>query len=216
MELQEDLIGQEKERAGDESRRAKVHQQWLEQQDAQQVAHLMAGLRNGFRRKRAGDLLDEDVSSWFPQALTIFTRVTAVGYYCRHAHSKVPGVPKQMQWLFVVHATCHTGMCKTTNIKGHAHLALLVHVCCCSSASWTNSVGMHQVGTDHDTRKRRACRDDDEESLASDNEEDRLAGLLRGNGDDSDDAGLDEHEKEQLRRAHVLKGIHVSFLMNSE
>ncbi|DBA81996.1 TPA: hypothetical protein ACH3X1_007699 [Trebouxia sp. C0004] len=123
----EDLIGQEKERAGDESRRAKVHQQWLEQQDAQQVAHLMAGLRNGFRRKRAGDLLDED------------------------------------------------------------------------------------VGTDHDTRKRRACRDGDEESLVSDDEEDRLPGLLRGDGDgdDSDDAGLDEHEKEQLRRAHVLKGSHI-------
>ena len=80
----------------------------------------------------------------------------------------------------------------------------------------TNSVGMHQVGTDHDTRKRRACRDGDEESLVSDDEEDRLAGLLRGDGDDSDDAGLDEHEKEQLRRAHVLKGMHVSFLMNSE
>ena len=63
VELQEDLIGQEKERAGDESRRAKVHQQWLEQQDEQQVAQLMAGLRNGFRRKRAGDLLDEDVST---------------------------------------------------------------------------------------------------------------------------------------------------------
>ncbi|KAA6429962.1 MAG: hypothetical protein FRX49_00394 [Trebouxia sp. A1-2] len=121
----EDLIGQEKDRAGDESRRAKVHQQWLEQQDAQQVAHLMAGLRNGFRRKRAGDLLDED------------------------------------------------------------------------------------VGTDYDTRKRRACRDGDEESLLSEDEEDRLAGLLRGDGDDSDDAGLDEHEKEQLRRAHVLKGVDV-------
>ncbi|KAL0051020.1 hypothetical protein WJX82_000735 [Trebouxia sp. C0006] len=121
----EDLIGQEKERAGDESRRAKVHQQWLEQQDEQQVAQLMAGLRNGFRRKRAGDLLDED------------------------------------------------------------------------------------VGTDHDTRKRRACRDGDEESLESDDEEDRLAGLLRGDGDDSDDAGLDEHEKEQLRRAHVFKGMHI-------
>jgi hypothetical protein len=80
----------------------------------------------------------------------------------------------------------------------------------------TNSVGMHQVGTDHDTRKRRACRDGDEESLESDDEEDRLAGLLLGDGDDSDDAGLDEHEKEQLRRAHVFKGMHVSFLVNSE
>jgi len=50
----------------------------------------------------------------------------------------------------------------------------------------------------------------------SDDEEDRLAGLLLGDGDDSDDAGLDEHEKEQLRRAHVFKGMHVSFLVNSE
>lgn len=57
------MIGQEKDRKGDEARRAKLHQQWLEQQDAQQVAQLMQGVRNGFRRKRAGDLLDEDVSS---------------------------------------------------------------------------------------------------------------------------------------------------------
>jgi len=125
VELQEDLIGQEKERAGDESRRAKVHQQWLEQQDAQQVAHLMAGLRNSFRRKRAGDLLDEDVSTWRLQSLTIFTRVTAVGSHCTHAHSKVPGVPKKMQWLFVVHAICHTGMWKTTSIKALVHLGFL-------------------------------------------------------------------------------------------
>ena len=137
MELQEDLIGQEKERAGDESRRAKVHQQWLEQQDAQQVAQLMAGLRNGFRRKRAGDLLDEDVSIWHLQSPTILHRVTAVDHYCTHAHSKVPGVPKQMQWLLVVHTICHTGMWKTTSIKGLVHLGLLVHVCCRSSASLT-------------------------------------------------------------------------------
>lgn len=58
------MIGQGKDRAGDESRRARLHQQWLEQQDAQQVAQLMAGVRNGFRRKRAGDLLDEDVSTY--------------------------------------------------------------------------------------------------------------------------------------------------------
>lgn len=72
------------------------------------------------------------------------------------------------------------------------------------------------MGTDYDTRKRRACRDGDEESLLSEDEEDRLAGLLRGDGDDSDDAGLDEHEKEQLRRAHVLKGVDVSLLISTE
>lgn len=60
--MQEDLIGQEKDRKGDEARRAKLHQQWLQHQDAQQVAQLLQGVRNGFRRKRAGDLLDEDVS----------------------------------------------------------------------------------------------------------------------------------------------------------
>lgn len=59
----EDLIGQEKENKGDEARRARLHQQWLEQQDAQQVAQLLQGVRNGFRRKRAGDLLDEDVGN---------------------------------------------------------------------------------------------------------------------------------------------------------
>lgn len=63
VRMQEDLIGQEKDRKGDEVRRAKLHQQWLEQQDALQVAQLMQGVRNGFRRKRAGDLLDEDVSA---------------------------------------------------------------------------------------------------------------------------------------------------------
>ena len=60
--VQEDLIGHGKDRAGDESKRAKLHQQWLEQQDDRQVARLLEGVRNGFRRKRAGNLLDEDVS----------------------------------------------------------------------------------------------------------------------------------------------------------
>lgn len=63
MGLQEDLIGQERDRKGDEALRAKLHQEWLEQQDAQQVAQVMQGVRNGFRRKRAGHLLDHDVSS---------------------------------------------------------------------------------------------------------------------------------------------------------
>ena len=60
--LQEDLIGQEKESKGDEARRAKLHKQWLEQQDEQQVAQLLQGVRSGFRHKRAGDVLDEDVN----------------------------------------------------------------------------------------------------------------------------------------------------------
>ncbi len=76
---------------------------------------------------------------------------------------------------------------------------------------WTDNVCTQQVGTDQDTRKRRACRDADEDSVLSDEEEDRLAGLLHANDDDSDDAGLDEHEKQQLKHAHVLKGSTVSY-----
>ena len=61
MVMQEELIGQEKDKAGDEAKRAKLHQQWLEKQDEQELAKLMDGVRNGFRRKRAGDLLLDDV-----------------------------------------------------------------------------------------------------------------------------------------------------------
>ena len=59
--MQEELIGHEKDKAGDEGKRAKLHQQWLEKQDEQELAKLMDGVRNGFRRKRAGDLLLDDV-----------------------------------------------------------------------------------------------------------------------------------------------------------
>ncbi len=89
--LQEDLIGQERDKAGDERQRAKLHQQWLEQQDAQQVAQLLEGVRNGFRRKRAGDLLDENVSTCFNIALFInncamFPLVTAQSSHCAVTH----------------------------------------------------------------------------------------------------------------------------------
>lgn len=66
LAVQEELIGQEKDKAGDEGRRAKLHQQWLEKQDEQELAKLMDGVRNGFRRKRAGDLLLDDVRSPAP------------------------------------------------------------------------------------------------------------------------------------------------------
>ena len=66
--VQEELIGQEKDKAGDEAKRAKLHQQWLEKQDEQELAKLMDGVRHGFRRKRAGDLLLDDVCA----LLTVF------------------------------------------------------------------------------------------------------------------------------------------------
>lgn len=60
---QAELIGHEQDKAGDEKLRARLHQEWLQQQDAHQVEQLMNGVRNGFRRKRPGDLLDENVRS---------------------------------------------------------------------------------------------------------------------------------------------------------
>ena len=57
------LIGHERDKAGDEALRRGLHAQWLERQDDDAVAQLMEGVRSGFRRKRAGDLLDEDVRS---------------------------------------------------------------------------------------------------------------------------------------------------------
>ena len=74
-----------------------------------------------------------------------------------------------------------------------------------------NCLLMQQAGTDLDTRKRRACRDADEDSILSE-EEDRLAGLLHVDEGDSDDGGLDEHTRRQLHNAHVLKGSNVSQL----
>ena len=59
--LQAGLIGHQGDRAGDEVLRRRLHAEWLEKQDQDAVAQLMDGVRNGFRRKRAGDLLAEDV-----------------------------------------------------------------------------------------------------------------------------------------------------------
>ena len=64
VHLQEDLIGHGKDKAGDERRRLEMHQQWLEQQDQQQLAKLVDGVRNGFRRKRAGDILLDEVHAY--------------------------------------------------------------------------------------------------------------------------------------------------------
>lgn len=70
MHWQEDLIGHGQDKAGDERRRLEMHQQWLEQQDQQHLAKLMDSVRNGFRRKRAGDILLDEVRTsafcWWP------------------------------------------------------------------------------------------------------------------------------------------------------
>ena len=58
--MQEDLIGHERERRGDERLRAAAHAQWLAQQDEVDVQRLMDGMKNGFRKpKRAAFLMDE-------------------------------------------------------------------------------------------------------------------------------------------------------------
>ena len=62
-----------------------------------------------------------------------------------------------------------------------------------------------QEGNDFETRKRRACQDADEDMASSGDDEDRLAGLLRAEDGDSDDDGLDEHDKQQLLNARALK-----------
>ena len=70
---------------------------------------------------------------------------------------------------------------------------------------------VQQVGNDQEARKRRACRDADEDSVLSEEEDDRLAGLLRiGEDDSDDDHGMDEHAKQQLKHAHALKGTMAS------
>lgn len=61
--LQEDLIGHEKERKGDERRRAEAHAQWLAQQDEADVKRLMDGMKNGFRQPRRPGFLLEEVFS---------------------------------------------------------------------------------------------------------------------------------------------------------
>ncbi len=63
MRLQAGLIGHERDKAEDEVLRRDLHAQWLERQDDDAVAQLMEGVRSGFRRKRVGDFLDEDVRS---------------------------------------------------------------------------------------------------------------------------------------------------------
>ena len=63
-----------------------------------------------------------------------------------------------------------------------------------------------QMGTDHETRKRRARQEAEEDSDDADDEDDKLVGLIRVAEGDSDDGDLDEHDKQQLLHAHALKG----------
>lgn len=66
-----------------------------------------------------------------------------------------------------------------------------------------------QDGDDWDARKRRARKDADDDSILSDEEEDRLAGLIHLDEDDNEDAALTEQAKQQLRNATALKGADV-------
>ena len=68
-----------------------------------------------------------------------------------------------------------------------------------------------QEGNDWDARRRRARKDADDDSILSDEEEDRLAGLIHLDEDDNEDAALTEQAKQQLRNATALKGGDVGF-----
>ncbi len=69
-DVQEDLIGHERERKGDERKRAEAHAQWLAQRDEQDVQQLMEGMRNGFRKPKGPSFLqDEATPTPFPQTI---------------------------------------------------------------------------------------------------------------------------------------------------
>lgn len=104
MVMQEELIGQEKDKAGDEAKRAKLHQQWLEKQDEQELANLMDGVRNGFRRKRAGDLLLDDVRAPLTAFCSAALLLLTVAFYelslrTRSSHTASHTPPTNTVWL---------------------------------------------------------------------------------------------------------------------
>ena len=74
---------------------------------------------------------------------------------------------------------------------------------------------VRQEGNDWDARKRRARKDVDDDSILSEEEEDRLAGLIQLDEDDNEDAELTEQAKQQLRNATALKGAEVAFCASS-
>lgn len=69
---------------------------------------------------------------------------------------------------------------------------------------------LSQVGNDWDARKRRARREaDDAGSILSEEEEDRLAGLIHLDEGDNEDLELTEQAKQQLRKASALRSTDV-------
>ena len=61
MQMQEDLIGAERERRGDEKRRAALHAEWAAGRDEDEIKELMEGVKGGFRKRRRAGALDDAV-----------------------------------------------------------------------------------------------------------------------------------------------------------
>ena len=59
--MQEDLIGAERERRGDEKRRAALHAEWAAGRDEEEIKELMEGVKGGFRKRRRAGALDDAV-----------------------------------------------------------------------------------------------------------------------------------------------------------
>lgn len=79
MRIQEDLIGAERERRGDEKRRAALHAEWAAGRDEDEIKELMEGVKGGFRKRRRAGALDDAVrlntmktlrKSWSQQLLS--------------------------------------------------------------------------------------------------------------------------------------------------
>lgn len=59
--LQEDLIGEVKERKRDHKVRDAAHHEWLDQQDARDMAKVVDGIQRGFRQVRKQGFGDDEV-----------------------------------------------------------------------------------------------------------------------------------------------------------
>lgn len=62
--MQRDLIGHEKDRKGDEQRRARLHAEWQVAEDERNLRRLMDGVQNGFRKPQGPSYLEGEVSSF--------------------------------------------------------------------------------------------------------------------------------------------------------
>ena len=69
MRIQEDLIGAERERRGDEKRRAALHAEWAAGRDEDEIKELMEGVKGGFRKRRRAGALDDAVRHPNPETL---------------------------------------------------------------------------------------------------------------------------------------------------